>query len=198
MSQLRVLYVHGLESGPQGRKVVNLGAAGFEVVAAAMPCGRQAQLRDPRAWPWLALHALGRPRRITARILRRSLAVQRRVLATESVDVVVGSSFGGAVATQLLLEGTWAGPTVLLCPAGQLVSERTRTAPPSLRGLAPEVASRVVVVHGRQDEVVPFAHSEALVAGTAAPLIAVDDDHRLQRTATPQGLAAWVARVAPS
>lgn len=193
---MRVLYVHGLESGPQGRKVVNLEQAGFDVVAYGMPCGRRAVRRDPTAWPLLALAAVGHPRRITQRIVGRSLQLQREALATERVDVVVGSSFGGAITTRLLLEGSWTGPTVLLCPAGGLVAERTRTASPSLAALPEDVAARVLVVHGRQDEVVPFAHSEALVAGSAARLRAVDDDHRLQTTATPRGLASWVNAVA--
>ena len=161
-----------------------------------MPCGRRALRRDPTAWPLLALAAAGHPRRITERIVKRSLRVQREALATERVDVVVGSSFGGAVTTRLLLEGSWTGPTVLLCPAGGLVAERVRTEAPSLSELPEEVAARILVVHGRQDEVVPFAHSEGLVAGTAARLQAVDDDHRLQTTSTPRGLASWVNAVA--
>ena len=119
---MRVLYIHGLESGPGGRKVQHLRAAGLDVRAPAMPCGRSALLRDPTAWPLLLLSAFGRPRRVTRRILERSLRIQR--LALSGVDVVVGSSFGGAIATRLVLEGSWRGPTLLLCPAGTLVAQR--------------------------------------------------------------------------
>ena len=190
---MRVLYIHGLESGPGGRKVHNLRAAGFDVVARAMPCGRRALTRDPTAWPLLALAWAGRPRRVTRRIVERSLEVQRPALA--GVDVVVGSSFGGAIATRLLLEGSWTGPTVLLCPAGGLVAERLREPFPRLHHLAESVRERILVVHGRQDEVVPYTHSERLVSA-AVRLQPVDDDHRLQRTSSPQGLAGWVRTVA--
>ena len=44
---MRILYIHGLESGPKGRKTQALREAGFEVVALEMPCSRKHLLRDP-------------------------------------------------------------------------------------------------------------------------------------------------------
>ena len=124
------------------------------------------------------------------RMMARSVDVQRRALAGHPIDAVVASSFGGAVAVELLRTGAWTGPTVLLCPAHGLVAERARLPVPTLPAV-----DRVLVVHGRADAVVPLAHSEALVAGTRARLVVVDDDHRLSATATPANLAAWVAEV---
>jgi fermentation-respiration switch protein FrsA (DUF1100 family) len=220
-----VLFVHGLESGPRGRKAQHLAAAGFRVVSEWMPCGRDRIARDPVviAAAVAAVGVVGASAarygvaglaiaggvvwaaaplarsRLMRRVLSRSVAVQARALAAHRVDVVVGSSFGGAVALELLLRGAWAGPTVLLCPAHQLVAERARRPPPpSLASLPDDVAARVVVVHGRRDETVPVAHSEALTAGSRARLVLVDDDHRLAATATPEGLASWIALVAPA
>jgi hypothetical protein len=122
------------------------------------------------------------------RVVRRSLAVQRAVLAAHRVDVVVGSSFGGAMALQLLGDGSFSGPTVLLCPAQELVAARAKRAACAL----PSDAQGVIVVHGRQDQTVPIEHSRALVRGTAATLLEVDDDHRLSVNATPTNLGAWV------
>jgi pimeloyl-ACP methyl ester carboxylesterase len=208
-----VLFVHGLESGPRGKKAQALEQAGFTVVAGQMPCGRRAIARDPVVIA-LALVALGgliaaasrgatgfliavtglavvqryvRPL-LTRRMFRRSVEVQRALLAANQVDVVVGSSFGGAVSLELLRSGAWKGPTVLLCPAHRLVAGRAWLAAPSL----PADASRVVVVHGRQDETVPLDHSRSLVKGTAAKLIEVDDGHRLAATATPENFAKWI------
>src|SRR4051812_15840316 len=42
-----VLFVHGLESGPRGRKARTLEQAGFTVVSHLMPCGRARIARDP-------------------------------------------------------------------------------------------------------------------------------------------------------
>lgn len=212
-----VLFVHGLESGPRGRKALALEEAGFKVVSAKMPCGRRDVLADPVVLAVLALAALGVAAfiaklgllgfvlgvmsvfilqrfvspRLARRMFRRSVAVQQRLLATERVDVVLGSSFGGAVVVELLRTGAWKGPAVLLCPAHRRVAARAWTPSPSL----PADASRVLVVHGRQDETVPPADSHLLVKGTAASLLEVDDDHRLSATATPENLRAWVQRV---
>ncbi len=215
-----VLYAHGLESGPRGKKAQHLAQAGFDVVSEQMPCGRAQIARDPMLYAAaasgaLALSASGRiagvrgvgafvavaalsapylKARLMRRVFRRSVAVQLATLAAHPVDAVVGSSFGGGVALDLLLERAWSGPTVLLCPAHRLIAERARReAPPGLASLPGDVSARVVVVHGRGDEIVPLDHSEALVAGSRARLVVVDDDHRLSASATPENLAEWIA-----
>jgi hypothetical protein len=216
-----VLFVHGLESGPRGRKARYLQSAGFTVVSDQMPCGRRQIARDPvviasaaiavgaiaiaglreggfglvAAGAAVAVAAPFAAARLMRRVFRRSVGVQTRALAGHHVDVVVGSSFGGAVVVELLMRGDWSGPTLLLCPAHGLVAARARTAVPRLATLPDAVTSRIVVVHGRRDETVPIAHSEALVAGTRARLVTVDDDHWLSATATPEQLAAWIAMI---
>lgn len=183
---LRVLFAHGLESGPDGNKPRNLRAAGFEVVARQMPSSLAVAPRASACGQVLAAR----------RAFRRSLAVQRDALASAppgGLDVVVGSSFGGAIALELVLHGAWRGPTLLLCPAHERVAERARTAvPPPLSSVDPAIARQVLVVHGRADAIVPIDHSRRLVAGSEATLIEVDDDHRLSATATVEGLRTWV------
>jgi pimeloyl-ACP methyl ester carboxylesterase len=211
----RVLFVHGLESGPRGTKSRALEAAGFEVVAGQMPCGRKAVLRDPVVIA-VFLCALGavvfgaiergasgfviavvslfvlqrfvRPA-LMRRVFRRSVAVQLELLKTNAIDVVVGSSFGGAVALELLISGAWKGQTVLLCPAHRLVAGRGWTPTPVL----PADAKHVTVVHGRQDETVPLEHSRSLVRNTSAKLLEVDDDHRLSASANAENFARWLS-----
>ena len=82
-------------------------------------------------------------------------------------DVVVGSSRGGAVALNIKTEDT---PLVLLCPAWKNWGT-TKTLKPNS-----------VILHSRQDDVIPFADSEELVVNSGLPpdtLIEVGDDHRL-------------------
>jgi pimeloyl-ACP methyl ester carboxylesterase len=216
----RVLFIHGLESGPNGNKPRALRDVGLEVTALQMPCGREAIMRDPvtvatlgAAGGALALAlrrgvlplalgvaglALAKPLAMalaTRRAFARSVAVQLRALAQgPAFDVVVGSSFGGAVALELLHRGAWRGPTVLLCPAHERVAERAWRAPsPGLAALS-EVAGGVVVVHGRADEIVPIEHSRRLVHGSRAELVEVEDDHRLTKTATSAALRSWIER----
>lgn len=208
-----VLFIHGLESGPQGQKSRALTEAGFKVVAVQMPSSQRAILRDPLVvvvgvalvaslamaamaglLPFLATVLVSvlamttaRPL-ITRRMWHRSLAVQRHALAESAIDVVVGSSFGGAVALELVARGEWNGPAVLLCPAQRLLASRARLPPTTL----PPTRAHVLVVHGRQDEVVPLEHSRTLVASTRARLLEVDDDHRLTTSATAANFRVWV------
>ena len=91
------------------------------------------------------------------------------------LDVVVGSSRGGAVAMNLASGDT---PHVLLCPAWRRW------------GTARTVKRNTTILHSRADDVVPFADSEELVRNSnlpAAALVEVGNDHRL---ADPEPLAA--------
>jgi len=94
---------------------------------------------------------------------------------THQPEVVVGSSRGGAVAVNL---NCGAARLVLLCPAWKKW------------GTAKAVKAGTVIVHSRDDEVVPFAHSVELVANSGLPasaLLEVGHDHRL---ADPEPLHA--------
>ncbi len=222
---LRVLFIHGLESGPTGQKVRTLRSAGFEVVSLQMPCGRRAVQRDPALWlgvmlmvagimaagmigPWWAAAVAAMaallmlplaPAALTRRMLQRSVAVQRQALVAHQIVIVVGSSFGGAVCLALLQRALWSGPTVLLCPAHQLVAQRAMMpVPAGLAALPTLITAHVVVVHGRQDDIVPVAHSQTLVAGSSSTLVLVDDDHRLTATATEANFKTWVAQAVTS
>jgi hypothetical protein len=92
-------------------------------------------------------------------------------------DVIVGSSRGGAVAVNMDSGPT---PLVLLCPAWRNW------------GTADAVKPGTVIVHCPQDDVVPFADSQQLLANSglaAEALVQVGSDHRL---ADPQSLRAML------
>lgn len=92
-------------------------------------------------------------------------------------DVIVGSSRGGAVAMNIESVDT---PLILLCPAWKNW------------GNVNKLKSSSVILHSRQDDVIPFADSEELVASSGLPpetLIEVGDDHRL---ADPEPLQAML------
>jgi hypothetical protein len=82
-------------------------------------------------------------------------------------DVVAGSSRGGAVAMNIDSRDT---PLVLLCPAWKTW------------GTATTVKRNTVILHSRQDDVVPFADSQELLRNSNLPesaLIEVGTEHRL-------------------
>jgi len=156
----RVLFVHGQESGPQGTKA-RLLAEHFETLT-----------------PQMDTSDFGR-------------CVRQIAAAIESFqpDVVVGSSYGGAVAVALLQRGAWRGPTLLLAPA------------PVQLGVEPRLPADVPVwiVHGTRDDVVPIASSLTL-ARSGSPeqvrLFEVHDDHRLSATVASGRLVSLVRALA--
>jgi hypothetical protein len=170
--RIRVQFAHGLESSPQGNKA-RLFAAHFEACTPAMGT------HDFEA----------------------CIAVHADALARFRPDLLVGSSFGGAVAVELMQRGLWRGPSLLLAQAALYYLPNARL----------PAGARVTLVHARQDEIVPFAHSEQLAASAGIPadgsarngererlveLIACDDDHALSALVTSGALVALVARAA--
>ena len=159
-SALRVLFIHGLESSPQGAKARFL-AERFTALTPAMDTSDFA----------------------------RCVRQQATVLAEFRPDVVVGSSFGGAVLLALVRAGAWWGPTVLLAPAAAHFG---------VPGALPE-GIPVTIVHGVADDVVDIASSRAL-GKTGSPdlvkLLEVDDGHRLQSLIDDASLAAIVVETA--
>jgi predicted esterase len=157
---LRVQFVHGLESSPQGVK---------------------AQL--------LARHFTARTPAMDTRDFEASVAVQAAELREFDPHVLVGSSYGGAIAVALLQRGIWRGPTLLLAQAALR------------RGQPAQLPTDVTVwlVHGSRDEIIDPADSRAL-ARSGSPgrvhLLEVDDVHALHTTVEDGRLVAWVTALA--
>ena len=152
----KVQFIHGLEGSPQGTKA-QLLARHFEARTPAM---------DPSDF-------------------ESCVAVQRRCLGEFRPEVVVGSSFGGAVAVALLQRGDWAGPTLLLAQAAERL------------GLRPALPDRVPIwiVHGTRDDVVDPEDSRRLAASGSPEwvrLLEVDDDHALSASVESGALLDWV------
>ena len=96
-----------------------------------------------------------------------ALRTAQRVFDESSPDVVVGSSRGGAVAMNIQSGDV---PLVLLCPAWKNWGQA--------RSLKPNC----FVLHSRDDDVIPFEHSEELIAASRLSndrLLEVGHDHRL-------------------
>ena len=244
---LRVLYCHGLESGPNGFKVESMRVQGLDVVAPDMGMS----LLDPRAsngvlrqllrpsvlfhrppWQWLggavcdsfeACVAVQRAA-LTAMAVPAALAAQPPTdspselpsppdpchAASHGVDVLVGSSWGGAVAAALLAEGCWQGPTVLLCPglrskdrwaadahSGAAMALTADTITARLAALPMALKARCLLVHGTKDSTIPLADSTELAAATGIALEIIEGgSHGLGSIVRDGRLAGFIRRVA--
>jgi pimeloyl-ACP methyl ester carboxylesterase len=160
VNRLRVQFVHGLESSPQSTKALQL-AAHFESSTPAMDTGN-----------------------FTA-----CVELQRAALEEFRPDVLVGSSFGGAVTLELLQRGHWRGPTLLLAQAGIRRGQEARL---------PE-GMPIWIVHGIRDEIIDPKDSRILAAAGSPDqvrLIEVDDDHVLRSSVEAGLLVEWVSDLA--
>ena len=160
MKSLRVQFIHGLEGSPQGAK---------------------ARL--------LAEHFEARTPTMDTNDFEACVQVQAEALAEDQPDVLIGSSFGGAVAVALLAKGDWRGPTLLLAQAAIHYDPNARL---------PENAL-VWIVHGIRDELIDIEQSRRLAAtGTPAcvRLIEVDDDHPLHESVASGALIRWTTELA--
>lgn len=158
---LRVHFIHGLESSPQGEKACFF-AAHFDAVTPSM------DTRD-----------------LEGAIRTQAVAIRAATEAGRGPDVVVGSSFGGAIAVALLARGLWRGPTLLLAQAAQKLG----VVDPLPEGV------HVSLVHGVHDAIVPIEDSRALSRTGTLGLVTleeVDDEHRLSSLVASGRLAELV------
>lgn len=218
---MKVFFIHGLESHPNGSKTRALRDQGFEVFAPDLQMGitqlhrqnsvlrmslRSRELQLAVAvflgslamvlpYPWLGscgaaccvLWGVVRRRKIFSNALHRSFLacvdVAQRALHGSAPDVIVGSSWGGAIAAELVLLGAWKGPTVLLAPALSSIDRKTlrgdaQTRVERLQALSKEVP--IVIFHDPSDTVIPHADSVALADNSNIELRSVDaGGHRL-------------------
>lgn len=222
---MRVFFIHGLESHPNGSKVRALRAQGFEVIAPDLQMGvlqlsrrnsalrmflRLAEVRcvaagllasmaSAIAVPSTCLAAISlfafalwffiRRQILFAAALSRSfdasVQIARSGLESAGADVLVGSSWGGAVAAELICSGAWRGPTLLLAPAIAKVRQWARRGDldeirNKMRGFS--AAMPIVIFHDPADDTVPHGDSLALARETSIDLRSIaGGGHRLSQ-----------------
>ena len=203
----RVHFCHGLESGPHGFKFRKLSESFATVSSPDMHMS---------LWNPLQCNSLIRnmlrlrsPADALADSFEACVEVQRQALLALQASaappgVLVGSSWGGAVAAALLANGDWSGPCVLMCPALHLRERRAGESSswPHLTSVAisaglaalPAAAkAQCLLVHGTADETVPIEDSRSLAAATGIRLLEVEGaDHGLGAYTASGGLRASI------
>ena len=153
-----------------GAGAKHVGEAGFEFVEGVIPAAPGPpvplnDLSDVAVFLNLA----------SEEYLHDALAHERDAVRRFRPDVLVGSSFGAAVAVELLQTGLWRGATLLLAQAALRRGARAE--------LPPGVP--VWLVHGLRDELIDIEDSRRLaLAGSPEWVVLheVDDDHPLHET----------------
>jgi len=160
---LMTVYLHGMESGPQGTKGSfikrRFGGSGPQMPARYEPTSDQ-RLRRPRCF-------------------EECLEIAQSYLLQTKASVLVGSSFGGAITVELLQRGFWRGPIVLLAPAAGRYDLNLKL---------PQ-GCHAIVIHDPEDELIPYSDAEkiARMNVNSAELWPSDGGHRLS-TITENGL----------
>lgn len=198
MTQGRILhihFVHGLESGPAGNKVSSLQ----EWAKTTCP-DMHLSLLNPLKRNSVINSLLSRIVRLEAPStwlsgalidsFDASIALQREALqAEEPPDVLVGSSWGGAIVLQLVAEGTWSGPALVLCPATRKILGIRRADDLTARLVALSLAShgKIKLVHGTSDRTIPIEDSRELALAAGLQLIEVEGGSHGLREFTESG-----------
>ena len=161
----RPMYLHGLEGTPSGKKGSWM-VEQFHAHAPEMP----AKLANPDAF-------------------EQSYQIAANAVRTLQPNLIVGSSFGGAILLRLIHEGVWEGPSVFLAQAGVKYGLSARL--PS--GL------RAILIHAIADKLVPFADSQQMAeqSGDGVELWPTDGDHKLHHITNDGTLRRAIERLLP-
>lgn len=151
-----IVFCHGLEGSPSGRKARALRAAGLEVVAPDF----------------------------TGQDLAARVATLMPVLVAHDGCVVVGSSFGGLAALCAAILHVRAGGRVrglVLCAPALSVYGPDRLGVPGLPAEVVELAPpcETVIIHGTRDAIIPVAAIEAYAAAHPEVTLELRDDEHV-------------------
>jgi len=173
----RVIFSHGLDSGPQADKIVALRP----VAEAAGWATEAVDDRDYHEDP------VGRIERLVARL-------QEIGDASGEPVVLFGSSMGGFVSVMAAERVAVAGLFVL---APALYLEHRHPGATTRERYSPK-SDRIHVVHGWNDDIIPWSHSARFAEQHGAGLRLLDAGHRMESVIPElkRDLAAFLDRVA--
>jgi hypothetical protein len=97
--------------------------------------------------------------------LENNISLAEKELKKHNPKVLIGSSWGGAVAVNLIQRGVWKGHTILLAPAYQKVKETIMKIQEEqsfqFKNLV-HYEGKIIVYHSHLDEIIPIENSHLL------------------------------------
>ena len=160
------MYLHGLEGSPKGTKGAWM-VREYDAHAPEMP----AKLGNPKAF-------------------EESYQIAVQAVQNLHPNLIVGSSFGGAILLRLIHEGVWRGPSVFLAQAGVKY------------GLDARLPSGIsaILIHAVDDKLVPYSDSQKIVEASedGVELWPTGGDHKLHHITIDGTLQRAVEKLLPS
>jgi len=157
--EIKVLYIHGRNSSIKTEKAVHL-AQYFNLY------GEDMDTNDNE----------------------KCVQQQALIISKFKPHIVIGSSFGGYIAVELMKRKLWQGPTILLAQAWMGYTKEK---------WLPE-KTPILIVHGTDDDIIPIELSKKLAtAGTPGyvEFIEVKDSHRLHSLMENEQLVNMVRKM---
>jgi hypothetical protein len=217
---MRVLFIHGLESGPNGRKARLLRLLGHKVFVPDMRllyrqsvrrgillsvigvaiglCITHSLLHLYRGQLLMSCLAMAVLYFIFRYDLDRGFA-KSTLLVTKEIckfhpDVVVGSSYGSAVLIRLIAIGVWTGPSLILSSVHNFLHCNLIPVKPG---------GPILLVHGTGDHICSMHEVQKLTlrylsAGINAKLVIEPDDHALRDTFTRNQINGYLRFLQPT
>jgi len=139
-------------------------------------------------------------RKFICNTIDASIKLQADAIKKYQPDVIVGSSWGGAIAVFCLMQNLWKGPTLLLAPAQYKIIKHSKYLDRNQVVLPSDV--HVHIVHGTKDATITPDDSLLLSQKVSSsskirPKLNMieGDDHRLNGSASSVSIKQWIDAV---
>ena len=213
---MKILFIHGLESGPGGHKhnclkqnhtVSCPDMSNYTIISrsfyrnpyfligflALPPFFYIAYLTSFWILVLLPLYFLLIWRLACDYIVKKCFAIQKESIISWEPEMVVASSFGAAILLLLIKEKVWQGPALALAPAQGAVARKCllKDVFNFQRGFGLG-KGKMLIVHGTRDEICPLSDSLDFIKSVGddkAEIKVVDDTHGLRKEFEENGEA---------
>lgn len=140
-------------------------------------------------------------RRVWRNALNNSVEIQRNDIKKHQPDVIIASTYGGAVMAEVMRtqKYLYRKPLLLLTPTQDEVARRTGESTKNIT--IPDTISKVVIVHGKNDRYIPYQDSVNYVerSKSANPRVKLEliegEDHLLSKTITSENIKKLVSEL---
>ena len=110
-----------------------------------------------------------------------SYAIAKSAVTKHKPDVVVGYSWGGGLAMQLMKEGIWSGPTVLVSPLHEVMWHEQSRADPTRWHCKLQHPEQVLVAHAKGDQFVELEKAQVIYKANGFTVEEIDaSSHKLE------------------